>query len=142
MLIREPVKQELIDDALETLKNNDKIAVINFEQNYRSADEYSINWLKQKQNQMYLHSCQPSVWRRIALIDNLNKNEDAWAWEMTWVNNNWIYLINKNIDIINIGRTNDLNWGIARGRLTDEFKNFLIKENLYTNEIKEVFNND
>ena len=142
MLIREPVKQELIDDALETLKNNNKIAVINFEQNYRPANEYSINWLEQKQNQMYLHSCQPSIWRRTALIENLDKNEDAWAWEMTWINNNWIYLINKNIDIINIGRTNDLNWGIARGRLTDEFKNFLIKENLYSNEIKETFNND
>ena len=142
MLVRNIVNQELIEDALKTLENNNKIAVINFEKNYRSADEYSENWLKQKSNQMYLHSCQPSLWRREALIDNLSKDEDAWAWEMTWVNNDWLYLINKNIDIINVGTTNNLNWGIARGRLTDEFKNFLIQEGLYSNEIKEAFKND
>ena len=61
---------------------------------------------------------------------------------MTWVNNNWIYLINKDANIINIGRTNDLNWGVARGKLTDEFKKFLEYEDLYSEEIKEVFNND
>lgn len=142
MLIREPVNQELIEDALKTLENNDKIAVVNFEQNYRPADYYSENWLKQKSGQMYLHSCQPSLWRKTALINNLLRDEDAWAWEMTWVNNNWIYLINKDANIINIGRTNDLNWGIARGKLTDEFKKFLEYEDLYSEEIKEVFNND
>ena len=91
---------------------------------------------------MYLHSCQPSLWRREALIDNLLKDEDAWAWEMTWINNNWIYLINKGMDIIDVGTTNNFNWGIARGRLTDEFKDFLIHENLYSDEIKEAFKND
>lgn len=91
---------------------------------------------------MYLHSCQPSIWRRTALIDNLSKNEDAWSWEMTWINNSWKYLINKDANIINVGRTNDLNWGIARGKVTDEFKNFLIYENIYSNEIKECFECD
>ena len=142
MLIRNSINQKLIEDALKTLKNDNKIAVINFEKNYRPADNYSENWLKQRYNQMYLHSCQPSLWRREALIDNLSKDEDAWAWEMTWVNNNWIYLINKDADIINVGTASNLNWGIARGRLTDEFKNFLMQENLYSNEIKEAFKND
>lgn len=142
MLLRQPVKEEFINNALETLKNNSNIAVINFEKNYREALSFSENWLEQKQNQMYLHSCQPSLWRRTALIENLSKDEDAWAWETTWVNNNWKYLINKNINIIEIGRTFDLNWGVARGKLTEEFKNFLIKENIYTKEIQEVFNHD
>ena len=61
---------------------------------------------------------------------------------MTWINNNWVYLINKGMDIIDVGTTNNLNWGIARGRLTDEFKDFLIHENLYSDEIKEAFKND
>jgi len=142
MLIRKSINQELITDALNTIKSNNKIAVINFEKNYRPADNYSENWLKQKYNQMYLHSCQPSLWRREALIDNLLKDEDAWAWEMTWINNNWIYLINKGMDIIDVGTTNNFNWGITRGRLTDEFKDFLIHENLYSDEIKEAFKND
>lgn len=142
MLIREPINLKLFNDAWKVLKNDSKVAVVNFEKNYRAANEYSENWLEQKQNQMYLHSCQPSLWRRTALIENLTKDEDAWSWEMTRVNNDWKYLINKNANIIEVGRTFDLNWGIARGRLTDEFKNFLIKENIYTNEIKEVFHND
>lgn len=142
MLIRQPVNEELIKDALNILENNLGVAVVNFEKNYREALPFSENWLKQKDNQMYLHSCQPSLWRRIALIDNLKRDENAWSWEMTWVNNNWTYLINKDADIINVGTTSNLNWGIARGRLTDEFKKFLIEENLYSNEIKEAFKND
>lgn len=58
---------------------------------------------------------------------------------MTWVNNNWKYLINKGANIINVGRTNDLNWGVARGKLTSECRRFLISEELYSNEIKEFF---
>lgn len=139
MLVREPVNIDLINDALETLKSNKKIAVVNFEHNYRPALPYSNNWVAQKHNQMYLHSCQPSLWRRTALINNLQKNEDAWSWEMTWINNQWIYLINNGPEIINIGRTNDLNWGVSRGKLTPEFKQFLINEDLYSDEIKEVF---
>lgn len=142
MLIREPVNIDLIEDALKVLENDEKVAVVNFEKNYREANPYSENWDEQKHNQMYLHSCQPSIWRRTALIDNLSKNEDAWSWEMTWINNSWKYLINKNADIINVGRTNDLNWGVARGKVTDEFKNFLIYENIYSNEIKECFKCD
>lgn len=142
MLIRKPVDEKLINNALKTLQEDKNIAVINFEKNYRNANEYSQYWDEQKQNQLYLHSCQPSLWRKSALIDNLAKNEDAWSWEVTWVNNNWKYLINKDKDIIEIGRTFDLNWGIVRGKITEEFKNFLINENIYSNEIKEVFNCD
>lgn len=142
MLIRKPVQEEFIQDALQTLSTDNQVAVINFEKNYREAQEYSNKWLEQKHNQIYLHSCQPSLWRKTALIDNLLKDENAWEWEVTWINNHWKYLINKDADIIEIGKTNDLNWGIARGNITNEFKNFLIKENIYTNEIKEVFHSD
>lgn len=142
MLIRKPVNQELINDAFNIIQQDDKIATINFEHNYRDADNFSQNWFKQKQNQFYLHSCQPGIWQTQALIDNLSKDEDAWTWELTTINNNWTYLINKDIDIINIGKTQDMNWGISRGKMTDEFKNFLIQENIYTKEIQEVFNND
>lgn len=141
MLIRHPVRENLIEDALKVLKNDKKVAVINFEQNYREPNkEYSENWVEQKQGQMYLHSCQPSIWRRTALIDNLTKNENAWEWELTRVNNNWKYLINnKNVEIINVGRTNNFNWGIVRGRITDEFREFLINEGISLNEIEETF---
>ncbi len=140
MLLRKEVNENLIQDALTVLQNDSEVAVVNFEQNYRVAHSYSNNWLKQKKNQMYLHSCQPSLWRKAAFIEALAKDENAWQWEMTYINDKWDYLINTNNDIIDVGRTNDLNWGIARGRLTDEFKQFLIKENIYSTDIKSTFN--
>ena len=130
MLIREPVNSNLINNAFQTMQKNDKIAVINFEHNYREALPFSTHWLKQKQNQFYLHSCQPSLWNRQAFINNLLNNEDAWTWELTTVNNNYTYLINKDANIINIGKRDDLNWGISRGTMSKEFQDFLIKENI------------
>ena len=121
MLLRKPVKENLIQNALNILEQYPNVAVINFEKNYREAIPFSENWLRQKKNQMYLHSCQPSLWRKKALIENLQKDEDAWQWEMTYVNNEWDYLINKDIDIIDIGRTNNFNWGIVRGKISQEF---------------------
>lgn len=138
MIVRQPVNEELIINALNTLKNNPNIAVINFEKNFRKALYFSKNWLIQKQGQMYLHSCQPSLWRKSALIDNLQKDEDAWQWEMTIVNNNWTYLINKDSDIIEVGRTNNFNWGIVRGKISQEFLDFLEKEGL-VDEVKYNF---
>ena len=130
MLLRKPVKENLIQNALNILKQYPNVAVINFERNYREAIPFSENWLRQKKNQMYLHSCQPSLLRKKALIENLQKDEDAWQWEMTYVNNEWDYLINKDIDIIDIGRTNNFNWGIVRGKISQEFLSFLEKEGL------------
>ena len=37
MLIREPVNKDLINNAFQVLQKNDKIAVVNFEHNYREA---------------------------------------------------------------------------------------------------------
>lgn len=139
MLIREPVKEDFIKDAIKTISEDEKVAVINFEQNYRPANPYSENWLEQKQGQVYLHSCQPSLWNKKALIDNLKEDINAWQWELSKINNNWKYLINKDVDIINVGRTNNFDWGIVRGNMTEEFKEFLINENIYSDEIKEVF---
>ena len=38
MLLRQPVNEEMIEDALKVLENNPKVAVINFEKNYSKAD--------------------------------------------------------------------------------------------------------
>ena len=43
MLIREPVNIDLIEDALKVLENDEKVAVVNFEKNYREANPYSEN---------------------------------------------------------------------------------------------------
>ena len=41
MLIREPVNEDLINNAFQVLQKNNKIAVVNFEHNYREALPFS-----------------------------------------------------------------------------------------------------
>ena len=43
MLLRQPVNEELIEDAIQVLENNPKVAVVNFEKNYREALPFSNN---------------------------------------------------------------------------------------------------
>jgi GT2 family glycosyltransferase len=43
MLLRQPVNEELIEDAIQVLENNPKVAVVNFEKNYREALPFSDN---------------------------------------------------------------------------------------------------
>ena len=128
--IRKQVNDKLIAKALSTIKNDENIAVINFEKDYRKSDNYSKEFNKQRNMQVYLNSCQPSIWNRKILIDRLKDNETAWQWETKTINSYYTHLINNNQDdfIIDIGYNHTLDWGISRGKLTNECKTFLAKE--------------
>lgn len=130
--IRKKVNKDLIKDALKTLKSNQNIAVINFEKYYRPCQDLYNNWSKQYNGQIYLNSCQPSLHNKKYLLERLQKDEDAWSWETTKINSSYDFLINKSTttDIIDVGYNHTLNWGISRGKITDEFKSFLRKEDI------------
>jgi hypothetical protein len=128
--IRRKVNDKLIAKALSTIIKDENIAVINFEKDYRKSDNYSKEFNKQRNMQVYLNSCQPSIWDRKILIDRLKENENAWQWETKTINSYYTHLINNNQDdfIIDIGYNHTLDWGISRGKLTNECKTFLAKE--------------
>ena len=131
--IRKQVNDKLIAKALSTIKSDENIAVINFEKDYRRSIKYNEYFNKQINNQVYLNSCQPSIWNRKILIERLKENETAWQWETKTIDSYYTHLINNNQDdfIIDIGyRHQPLSdgWGITRGKLTNECKTFLAKE--------------
>lgn len=139
MILRKPANENLILNSLDILKNNQDIAKINYEYNYGKTKPYDNNWLEQEQNQYYIYSTQPSMWKKSILLNTLTKDEDPWQWECKPIKDQWRYLINNNQDIFYIGYKNCCNFAISRGSINNEFKKFLFDEGVYTKEIKENF---
>lgn len=133
--IRQPVDEKRINEAENLLKTSVGIACFNFEINYRTPVFYGLgsSWDIQANNQIYLNSCQPSIWDRNILIDRLQHNQNAQEWEVTVVNSPYMHCINNKDLIIDIGyKHQDLSigWGITRGKLSKECYEFLKKEGL------------
>lgn len=139
--IRQEVDTKRIEYCISQM--NDDIAVFNFEKIYRQCDESNLEgFSRQFNNQVYLNSCQSSLWNRQALIDRLKDNQDAWQWETTKVNDKRLCYINNKDYIIDIGyRHQPLNigWGIARGMIAKECLEFLKSENIDTTELEKEF---
>lgn len=115
---------------INNIQFDEDTVVYNFEQNYRPYDEYNEYWGIQRLGQMYLNSCQPSLWNKTKLIERLQKDESAWDWEMTYINEGK-NLINLQSLIMDIGNDHTLNWGVARGQITEECRIFLEKEGYF-----------
>jgi len=120
---------------IEKIKFTDNIACYNFEQQYREPALHCKEWDIQKNNQVYLNSCQPTLWNKNILIERLNENKSPQDWEWIKIDSPYIHFINNQDLIIDIGKTYDMNWGIVRGKISKECLEFLEKEGL-TNEIK------
>lgn len=127
--IRRPVDV----DRINKIKLSDETICYNFEKNYREPALKLKEWDIQKNNQVYLNSCQPSIWNREKLIERLQEDKNPQEWETTKIDSPYIHFINNQDYIIDIGyRHQPLNigWGITRGKLTEECKEFLESEAL------------
>lgn len=135
--IRKPVDEERIN----SIEIANSIACYNFEIEYREPYvSIDTGWDIQKNNQIYLNSCQPSIWNREVLINRLDTKQTAQEWETTVINSPYTHLINNKDYIIDIGyRHQDLSigWGITRGKLSKECYEFLKEEGL----ADEIINN-
>ena len=128
--IRRPVDHSRIEYCISQM--NDDIAVFNFEKKYRPCDESNLNGFeRQFNNQVYLNSCQPSLWNRKALIERLQTDQTPWEWETSKVSDKRLCYINTQDFIIDVGYNHTLDWGISRGKWTPECIEFLKKEGLY-----------
>ena len=132
--IRKPVDEKRINN----IKFTDDIICYNFEINHREPALKLNGWDIQKNNQIYLNSCQPSVWNKKLLIERLYDDLNAQEWETLVINSPYIHMINNQDLIIDIGyRQQDLSigWGITRGKLAKECKAFLESEGLLSEDI-------
>lgn len=135
--IRGPVDAERISK----IKTNNEIMCYNFEQDYRDPLIKLKEWDIQKNNQIYLNSCQPTVWNRKLLIERLDDNKTPQEWETTVINSPYIHFINNQGYIIDIGYRHQplsIGWGITRGKIAKECITFLEKEGL-ADEIKHYY---
>ena len=135
--IRGPVDAERI----RKIKTNNEIMCYNFEQDYRDPLVKLKEWDIQKNNQIYLNSCQPTVWNRKLLIERLDDNKTPQEWETTVINSPYIHFINNQGYIIDIGYRHQplsIGWGITRGKIAKECIAFLEKEGL-ADEIKHYY---
>lgn len=127
------IRQLVNEEKINSIKLDEKTACYNFEIDYRQPLERLKGWDIQKNNQIYLNSCQPSIWNKHVLIDRLNEDKNAQEWELTIIESPYKHYINNEDFIIDIGyRWQDISvgWGITRGKLTKECLEFLKKEGL------------
>lgn len=135
--IRKPVDVERINK----IKLTEDTICYNFEKEYREPALRLKEWDIQKNNQVYLNSCQPSIWNREKLIERLQEDKNPQEWETTKIDSPYIHFINNQDYIIDIGyRHQPLNigWGITRGKLAQECKEFLESEGL----LEEIINHN
>jgi hypothetical protein len=131
--IREKVDQERINEIFEVISHNPNIAVFNFEENYRPAEDSIYNlpgWKQQKNNQIYLNSTQPSLWNKELLLSRLKEDQNPWEWELTRVESPYDHLINTGNQIIDNGYRFGRPFGIVKGEMCEECKGFLHTEGL------------
>lgn len=136
--IRGPVDEKRINN----ITMFDNTACYNFELEYREPAERLEGWDIQKNNQVYLTSTQPSLWRKDCLISLLKYDMSPWEFETQVINSPYVFYINNKDYIIDIGYRHQplsVGWGITRGHMTEECKEFLIKEKIYTKEIERMF---
>lgn len=132
--IRKPVDTERINK----IRFTDDIMCYNFELNYREPLVKLHEWDIQKNNQVYLNSCQPTIWNRKLLIERLNCELNPQQWETQTINSPYLHFINNQDYIIDIGYRHQpltIGWGITRGKITKECRDFLESEGLLDEEI-------
>lgn len=127
------IRSKVDDRRIEDIKFTDDVICYNFEINYREPALKLREWDIQKNNQVYLNSCQPTLWDRKKLMERLYCDLSPQEWETYVVDSHYIHFINNKDYIIDIGyRHQDLSigWGITRGKLSRECRDFLEKEGL------------
>jgi len=131
-----------IEECLNAIKETNAIAY-NFEMKYRQCVGLNNSYDIQLNNQVYLNSTQPSIWNRQRLIERLNKDQNAWEWELTRIDSEFIHLINNtNEKIIAIGY--DLThrpWGIVQGKWSKETQDLFKREGIDVDYEKRGFFN-
>ena len=92
--MRRRVRQEVIYACEKFMDDNPNAACFNFEKEYDWVNPSGYtNFGKKPLNGMYKKSCQPTLWRKSALLKLLSESMNAWQWEMSDATNDYEYYI-------------------------------------------------
>ena len=121
--IRSAVDTRRIEYCLNMLREYPSIACFNTELAYRHV--YTTKYFGktisgfglQHTRQIYNFSCQPSVWRKSALIACLSVLDgSAWEWELTQEDTDYDFFLNTGGKILDIGYKAGNPFAITRGK--------------------------
>ena len=120
MFFRREVRQRVIDACRLFMDDNEKIACFNFEKEYDwSLPSAYPSFGRKPSGHHYQKSCQPSLWRRTALIELMQEDQSAWEWEMSSALENYEYYIwtgsDKNL-VFEYGYHDHQWFGIQKGK--------------------------
>lgn len=137
MFFRREVKQNIIDNAITTMDENPYIACMNFEKEYGITEPCDVfEFGRKPNNAAYRLSCQPTLWRRSALIELMHGSMDAWSWELSspQASNRYDYLIwtgDDNDLVFEYGYHNHKPFGVWRGKwLLEDVQPLFFRENI------------
>lgn len=135
------IRDYVDNDRINEIEFDNNTICYNFELEYREPALRLNGWDIQKNNQVYLNSCQPTLWCKKKLMQRLYNSLNPQEWELQNIDSRYIHFINNQDFIIDIGyRHQDLSigWGITRGKLSRECRDFLESEGLL-NEIIDYY---
>ena len=125
--IRKPVDNERVKLAAEILEKEQNLACLNFEKAWDNRDELTKyeGWKKRKHGSAYEVSLMCGLWNRSKLLKVLERNCDPWTIELEQDNCGFDYYINSGDYIIDWGYRTFQPFGIVKGKMTQECKDFL-----------------
>ena len=135
MFIRQPVRQKIIDNCLNAMKNDKGIACFNFECFREQTDGGPFaNFGRKTRNAEFKKSCQPTLWRKPILEELLMEPMDAWEWESTPANDKYQYFVYTGPEseaVFEYGYHNGEWFGIQKGKWVEsDVKPLFEKENI------------
>lgn len=123
--IRRPVDESRINYAEKHIGGN--IALMNFEKSWDEKDSPTEleGWRKRKHGSAYEVSLMCGLWQREKLFKVLSRNCDPWTIELEQDNCGFDYYINSGDYIIDWGYRTFEPFGVVKGQMTQECKDFL-----------------
>lgn len=133
--IRQPVDVKRIEEAQEIIRQNENIALMNFEKAWDSSDEPTEynGWKKRKTGSRFEVSLLCGLWDKKKLLKVVERDCSPWDIEENQMGYGFDYYINSGEFIIDWGYKPFQPVGKVKGRWTEETIEYLKKEGLWNN---------
>ena len=131
--IRKPVDIKRIEEAEQIIRQNEKIALMNFEKAWDCSDEPTgfEGWKKRKHGSQFEVSLLCGLWDKRKLLKVVERDCSPWEIEENQMGYGFDYYINDGDYIIDWGYKAFQPVGKVKGRWTEETIEYLKKEGLW-----------
>lgn len=130
--IRKPVDVKRIEEAEQIIRQNENIALMNFEKAWDNTDDLTEyqGWKKRKHGSRFEVSLMCGIWNKEKLIKVVERDCSPWQIEERQMGYGFDYYINDGDYIIDWGYRTFKPCGIVKGKWTKECKQFLDSEGI------------